>query len=265
MEFVIVASKKDKAGRNIFKKIHEEQPSLPHYLIEKDSINAENIDKDEMLDRYDFIIFATKHESKKGKPSLTVHAPGNWKDAKYGGKKNKVCNTSSRFLKCLFNQLEKEAKKKGLESIYDITLEVTHHGPYLEKPCCFIEIGSSKKEWQDQKAGEVIAKTIKKSINDFEKDKHIDSIPSIGIGGPHYAPGFTKVQLNSKYSLSHIIPQYVFPINEEMIKEAINKTEEEVKTALLDWKGMKGKQRQKAVKLLESNNIDYKRITNIEK
>lgn len=265
MKFVTVASKQDLAGRNIFKHIHEKQPSLSHYLIEKESVQADKIGQEEPLKNYDFIIFASKHESSKGKPSLTVHAPGNWKEARFGGREGKVCKTSGRVLKCLFNSLDKEAKKSGLDSKYDLTLEVTHHGPYLEKPCCFIEIGSSEKEWKDKQAGEVIVRSIKKGINSFDNGDYKDSIPAIGMGGPHYAPSFTKVQLNSDYAVSHIIPQYVFPVNNEMIREAVNKTEEEVEMALLDWKGMKGEERQEVVELLKENNLNHERTTNVDK
>jgi len=263
MKFVTIASKKDEAGKNIFRHIHKDQTFLNHYMIEEESINADEIGN--RFNDYDFIIFATKHESKKGKPSLTVHAPGNWGKARFGGKKGEVCKTSSRFLKCLFNSLNKEAKNSGLNSKYNVTLEVTHHGPYLEKLCCFIEIGSSEKEWQDKNAGEVVARSIKRSINSFENRDYNDSVPVIGIGGPHYAPNFTKIQKNSKYALSHIIPQYVFPINKEMLEQAINKTEEDVRTAIIDWKGLKSKERQEAINLLNSLGLEYKRSNNVEK
>ena len=31
---------------------------------------------------------------------------------------------------------------------YKLTLECTHHGPLIEKPCVFIEIGSTETEWE---------------------------------------------------------------------------------------------------------------------
>jgi len=260
MKFCILTSRKDTAGKNIFNCLNENFPSIDSYLIEEDSINAENIDEREEFENYDFFIFATKHQSKKGRKSLSVHAPGNWKDTKFGGKQGKLCMTSAFFLKKLFLNLNEENNNQD----YETTLEVTHHGPFLKKPCCFIEIGSSEKEWQNKNAGKVIVKTINKTIKEFQEITR-NWVPAIGIGGLHYCQSFNKIQKNSKYALSHIIPQYVFPINKEMLEEAINKTEEDVKTAIIDWKGLKSKERQETIKLLEELGLEYKRTSNVEK
>ena len=29
----------------------------------------------------------------------------------------------------------------GMQDLFEITLEATHHGPYVELPTCFVEIG----------------------------------------------------------------------------------------------------------------------------
>ncbi len=261
MKFCIVASKKDLAGMNIFKFIHEDYPSLSHYLIEKDSVYADNIDKT-LLKNYDFIIFISKHQSAKGTPSLSIHAPGNWKKADFGGLPEKICPTSSLFLKHLFLTLN-DFKNK-YKSDHETTLEVTHHGPHIEKPCCFIEIGSSEKQWKDEFHGKLVADTINKAVNSFNKEK-LKYKPAIGIGGPHYCPNFNKIQLKSNIALSHIIPQYAFPINENMIEQAIDKTIENVDLAIIDWKGLKGEERQNTVKILESVNLPYKRTSEIDK
>ncbi len=252
MRFIVLASEKDLAGKNIFNKL-----KIRKKLIGESSIYAENIDKN--LEE-DFIIFASKHKSKKGKPSLTVHAPGNWGEAKFGGRKERVCNTSSLFLKKLFQNLNIESK--GNQN-YQATLEVTHHGPYIKKPCCFIEIGSSKKEWEDNGVGEIIAKTIEKTISGF-KPKNPEAISAVGIGGPHYCPSFNKIQLKSRYALGHIIPQYVFPINKKIILEAINKTMEKPELAVIDWKGLKSRERRETIKILKEISLPYKRSSDIK-
>ena len=74
MNFIIICSSQDLAGKNIFKHIHEDFPMLNHYLIEEDSIYADNIDK--KLEG-DFFIFATKHKSEQARKTLSIHAPGN--------------------------------------------------------------------------------------------------------------------------------------------------------------------------------------------
>jgi len=264
MKFCVVASKKDKAGMNIVEEI-KKFSFLPVYLTEKEIINAENIDKEQNIQE-DFIIFASKHESREKRKTLSIHAPGNWKKAEMGGKEGKVCKTSALFLKHLFKILnQKVEEQEEIKKNYQVTLEVTHHGPYIEKPCCFIEIGSSEEEWQDKKAGKVIARTIKKATDSFNQEARKKYKPAIGIGGKHYCPNFNKIQLNSEIALSHIIPQYIFPIDEKQVIEAIEKTKEKISLAIIDWKGLKSKERQKAIIILEKLNMPYKRTREIEK
>jgi D-aminoacyl-tRNA deacylase len=253
MKFSILASKKDIAALNIAQEL--EKLGIKVNYLEQDSIYSENIDKQI---KGDFYIFVSKHKSEKNLKSLTVHAPGNWKQADFGGKPGRVCPTSSFFLKHLFQVLNQKAS--GLD--YQVSLEVTHHGPYLEKPCCFIEIGSGEKEWKDKNAGKVIANTIKEAIETQMNEKWISAI---GIGGPHYCPNFNKVQLSSHYALGHIIPEYALPLTNEMLKEAIEKTIPKPEVAILDWKGLgKAEQRQEIFALLENHNLKAIRTEKIK-
>ena len=45
--------------------------------------------------------------------------------------------------------------KQNLTEEYSVTLEVTHHGPLIEIPCCFIELGSQEKQWNDKEAAKI--------------------------------------------------------------------------------------------------------------
>ncbi|MBM3247460.1 hypothetical protein FJZ17_02895, partial [Candidatus Pacearchaeota archaeon] len=161
MRFAILYSKKDEAGTNIVK--HLKKHFLPHVPIielSKESIFSENIDEIEELKNSDFIVFATKHQSKQGTKSLSLHAPGNWRNADFGGKPGKVCKTSSLALKFLFEKMQEHKNQARLED-YELTMECTHHGPFLaNKPCLFIEIGSNEEGWKNPEAAQVIAKTI---------------------------------------------------------------------------------------------------------
>ena len=143
-------------------------------------------------------------------------------------------------------------------------MEVTHHGPLINLPCCFIEIGSSEEQWGDTEAGKIIAKTIL-SLQDFN-ERNYSWIPVIGIGGPHYSPNFNKIQLNSNYAISHIIPEYSLPLTGSMLKEAEEKTTEQIKEILLDWKGCgKSRQRQELINIIENSGLQFKRTSAIEK
>jgi len=252
MKPAIIASKKDKAGMNIAEELEKSGFKLNY--TEKEIIYAENID--EKFKDVDFLIFISKHQGAKPK-ILSVHAPGNWGKAEFGGKPNQICKTSATVLKTFFKKLS-----ENLPQGWNLTLEATHHGPYIETPCLFIEIGSSEKDWKNKQAGKAVAKTIENSIKKLNQN-HKYKI-SIGIGGPHYCPNFNKIQLNSDIAISHIIPQYVFPITQEMIRQAIERTEEKVDLVLLDWKGMKGEQRQNTIKILNKMNLKYKKTSDIK-
>jgi D-aminoacyl-tRNA deacylase len=275
-KYLIIASKLDKAGINITTALSQfrknpvmssmsDKPCFDFYLCENEIIYTENLDL-EKINKYDFIIFASKHKSEKGGKTLSVHAPGNWLStiSQFGGEPGKVCKTSALFQKSVFEKLNSNAKKYNLNS-YRVTLECTHHGPLIEKkPCIFIEIGSEEEQWRDRKAAFVIAKTLSEIIEEFTENPYHEI--AIGIGGPHYCPNFNKIQLNSNVAVSHIIPQYVLPLKEEMVKEAIEKTREEVDFAVLDWKGIgTSEQRQEILKILDKLYIDYKRTGEISK
>ena len=269
MNFIILYSKKDEAGINIAEKLKDHYlPQIPIIELQKDSIFSEDIDKDERIRSADFIIFATRHKSEKGGKTLSLHAPGNWRNADFGGKAGKVCPTNALVLKFLFQKLRENAEKE--KSDYPVTLECTHHGPLIEKPCCFIELGAGEEQWKDKKTAEIIAKTISDLQNfDKWKSEHKKQIKTaIGIGGPHYCPNFNKIQLSetSNIALGHIIPEYCLPLNESMLKEAIEKTKEHVDAFILDWKGCgRSEERQKVVELLDKFGLNYIRTEKVEK
>lgn len=261
--FAVLYSKKDEAGINIAEQLKKHYlPQIPIIELSKESIYNENLDeKDERLKNIDFIIFATKHQSAAKVPSLSLHAPGNWRNADFGGKPGKICKTSAQILKYLFQQLNKNARGK-----YPITLEATHHGPLFNKtPCCFIEIGSEETAWRNPELGEIIAKTIA-DIQHFQINKTIKT--AIAIGGPHYCPNFNKIQLshNSNIAIGHIIPEYALPLSENMLKEAIEKTQEHTNLILIDWKGCgNAVSRQNLMNLCEKSGITIERTEKIEK
>ena len=273
-KFLIVASKKDKAGINIttqlsqFRKnplisgIEKQGRNFDFYLVDEEIIFTKNLNM-EKINKYDFVIFASKHSSEKGEKALTIHSPGNFRNAKLGGETGKVCKSSALFQKQLFETLSKNSQEHDLRE-YKITLEATHHGPLIEKPCVFIEIGSTENEWVNRKAGFIIAKTISETIQDFVENQYHEI--AIAIGGPHYCPNFNNIQLKSNIAISHIIPQYLFPLTEEVVKEALEKTEEEIDLAILDWKGIgNSEKRQEILNILDKLYIRYEKTSDIKK
>ena len=272
-KYLIIASKKDKAGTNITTQLSQfrsnpvltsmnNTSNFDFYLVDEEIIYTENLDL-EKINKYDFIIFASKHKSEKKEKTLSVHAPGNWRSNDLGGEAGKICKTSALFQKQMFEKLNENSKKYNLDK-YSVTLECTHHGPLINKPCIFIEIGATELEWTDRKAAFAVAKTISETIENFKENPYNEI--AIGIGGPHYCPNFNKIQLNSNIAISHILPQYALPLKEEMIKEALEKTQEEVDFVLLDWKGLgNSEQRKQILEILDKLYVQYKRTSEIQK
>lgn len=272
-KYLIVASKLDKAGVNITTQLSQfrknpvllgmgDNVGFDFYLVDNDVLENENLEMDK-INHYDFVIFASCHKSEKQEKTLSIHAPGNWKNANYGGVAGKVCPASAIFQKQMFEKLNENVKKHELKD-YKVTLECTHHGPLINKPCIFIEIGSTENEWTDRKAGFVVAVTIRDMIDEFKANPYNEI--GIGIGGPHYCPNFNKIQLNSNVALAHIIPGYALPLTDEIIKEAVEKTQEEIDFVVLDWKGISNaEERQRIIEILDKNYLSYKKTGDIGK
>ncbi len=189
MQYAIVVSKKDPAGLNILEHLKKgakekfddnpvyKKSNITIYTLSTDTIHSENLDK--MIEA-DLFIFATRHQSKAGTHSMSCHAPGNWAEASAGGINKALCNSSALLLKSAYLEF---LKHNGKLPDHEITLECTHHGPYLEKPCIFVEIGSTEDQWKNPIAGKIVSEVILKMIDN--KPKTGQKI-AIGIGGPHY-------------------------------------------------------------------------------
>lgn len=276
MNIAIISSSKDPAGINIrksltelfdFRKLEEkfdnndvfeydkiQNKLIKIYLTNNELIFSENIDK---KIEADILIFASKHRSKENTKSFAVHAIGNWNKAELGGQEGKLCMSSAILLKNLFLELNKNAKDTG----HEITMEATHHGPYAEKPSVFAEIGSTESEWNDRKNGEIIARTIMGAIQSENQNCKI----AVGIGGPHYCNNFNKIVLRTDVALSHVCPKHQLQnLDENLIKQSIQKTSEKVDFFLLDWKGL-GQEKQRIVEMLKNLNLEFKRTDNIPK
>jgi len=261
MKYLIVASRSDLAGMNITNQLLQ-FGHFDFYFIEKETIFTQNLDL-EKINKFDFIIFASKHQSEKKEKTLSVHAPGNWREAQYGGEKGKVCPGSAIFQKQMIQKLKFNSDFFHLKN-YSITMEATHHGPMIEKPCVYIEIGSTELEWRDRKAGFIVAKTISDMVAEYKGNPYNEV--AVGIGGPHYCPNFNKLQFDSNVAFAHIIPEYALPLTEEMIQEAISKTTEEVDFVVLDWKGIgRAESREEILKILDKLYIRHKRASDIDR
>ena len=194
-------------------------------------------------------VFASRHESKRGLPTLSVHAPGNIGSMAFGGLPRRVSIAPAGVMKNALIGMAKERDR--LKMAYDVSYECTHHGPSLDSPAMFIEIGSSEREWRDPKASEAIAKALMEALKSRRS-----SAAALGIGGPHYNKKFTEIGLKTELAFGHIISKHAIPyINKDLVKQCIERTLEKVAVAVLDWKGVHGPDRVKIIKILEDEGV----------
>lgn len=189
-------------------------------------------------------IFISRHRSKTGEPTLTVHPIGNYGKAEFGGQTKILPKAAPRLMTHLLRLLKKNAEQAKL--YHKVCFEVTHHGPYLDIPTLFIEVGSNEEEWKKQKPAVVVAKSVLELLDSYHYEEDFsDKIPVLlGVGGGHYAPRFTDVVFEKKAALGHMIPMYQIDagnIDDEMFEQALQKTPN-VKGAYIHRKSMKKSQ-----------------------
>lgn len=269
---LIVASKTDLASMNIankllekydFKKISERYQENPVYLKEDEKeeiklifINEETINA-QYLDRQfnpKLLIFLSKHKSKSGIPTLSVHTPGNLGDAMLGGLPRKVSISPASAMKEALKEMVRSKDEMDLE--YEVSYECTHHGPSLDVPTMFVELGSSVKQWRDVKAAEAVANAAISAA--LLRDKYPTAL---GIGGPHYNRKFTRIALTTETAFGHIIPKYaVCLLDSEILRQCIERCVEPTEEIILNWKGIKGFDKKMLMSLLSEVDLPIRKV-----
>ncbi len=252
--YSVIISEKDIAGMNIFSQIKKltKEPNFEIIKISHETLYSDEIDK---MAGGDFLIFATRHSSEKEKPCFCVHTPGNWSHAEFGGKTRELCISPATLQREFYLEL-----KNQNTTSFPIMLEATHHGPFLpNKPCLFIEIGSSPKEWINEEAGSVVARTLYEVCGKKLKEKKA----LIGIGGPHYCDNFSKLLEKTELAIGHICPKHMLDgFTADLALMAKERTYEKDPLFALDWKGL-GKNKERVQKILEKEGINYKKIKDL--
>ncbi|RLE78511.1 MAG: hypothetical protein DRJ51_03560 [Thermoprotei archaeon] len=232
--------------------------NIDFFLFGEELIYMEDLDL--KLKNYDLFVFLSRHESASRMRTLSAHVPGNWTgDAKYGGRPRSLCVAPANFLtKLVITLKDLQRRDKYLEN-WNVVFEVTHHGPFVQRtPTAFVEIGSERSAWCDEKAGLIVAEAVLSSLKSLEVRK-----AAVALGGPHYAPGVNRVILEEflDIAVGHIAPEYVFDdISKEEILMAIERTFEEVTVALVDRKGLKKRHKKWLLPLLDELGLEIIKI-----
>ena len=194
-------------------------------LIEELHIMADGIDctHEEITGcTVDEVLVLSRHVSATEIPALTLHAIGlpgeipHGERGQAGGRKGSVVPPSPRFAS-LFRSMLSLAQSRELDEQFDLTLESTHHGPLLERPALYIEIGSTEREWENTRAAELWAEVISDNLG-LSGNQPVKWSPGgdviIGLGGGHYAPRHKAVLSDSELWAGHILANYALPFEE---------------------------------------------------
>jgi D-aminoacyl-tRNA deacylase len=151
-----------------------------------------------------------------------------------------------------------ETQKNALGLAYEISYEGTHHGPSLNLPVMFVELGSSEPQWRDLTAAQAVGDAAMTAIVNFS----ISAEPVVlGIGGPHYNQKFTSMALAGKAVFGHMIPKYaVGQVDAAMIRQCIQKTLGRVELAVLDWKGILSQDKTGLISALQEAGLSYTKV-----
>jgi len=215
-------------------------------------INQETIWAQYITDHFSprLVIFVSRHSGVAGIPTLSVHTPGNLTErAEFGGLPKKVSVSPASAMKNALLEMARLSKEMFLN--YEVSYECTHHGPSLDVPTMFAELGSSPTQWKDLKAAEAVAHAAMAAVL---KEPNFTAV--LGVGGPHYNKRFTEIALSTSKAFGHIIPKYATPhVDSEMIKQCVQRTLEETESAVFDWKGMKGADRERMATALKELDV----------
>ena len=173
----------------------------------------------------DYIIVLSSHKSSSNVPALTIHPPGNWGKADFGGKDNYL--SFSYATKMLIGLLEM-SKRADIE----VTYEADHHGPSIDYPIMYIELGNPY--WNNKKYAKIIAEAVLRIIDNKE-----DVEANLAFGGNHYMTKFTKLSKEKGYAFSHFLPKHHSDNIENMFEQALTKSVEKVEKVFLDKKGLR--------------------------
>jgi D-aminoacyl-tRNA deacylase len=225
------------------------------------------------------IIFPSRHVAASGQASLTLHPIGTphlplGEHGQYGGYGGSPPPPSTR-LAPWWKMLLKRSAEDDRVGGFDVSLEVTHHGPSVDVPCLFIEVGSTEATWGHRGAADVLAHLIRDGLlNDAETKwnavDHQGQLVLVTLGGGHYAPRANQLAALDGVWLGHMLATYALPFVrdeddqihgtwQQSILGALTSTRKAfpggVLVCSMDKKAFKGWQRQAIRDLLASENV----------
>ncbi len=252
---VILFTRSNEASIAIAKRMSEIAPHPEIEPVDAGSDSAISVPTD--FDT-DCIIVLSPHRSKSGTPVLTAHFPGNWDKADMGGRPRTLNIAHGALLKTIVRELDAADKRHGLG--WPVFIEADHHGPSAKVPMIFVEIGSTEKEWRDEKAAFVVAEAVDNAMRKAREPGAPETF--FCVGGGHYAKEFTKLVLErDDFCAGHICPKYAIDsLEEDTFRQAIEKSTGPVKRVMVLKEGSNASQKKKVRALCEKCGVGYEEI-----
>ena len=268
---VLVTSEKDIASQTIKRILVDEygfSPNGEHFesnpiLSHNDSTILVTTSRDmifcDHLESYfsaEAFIFCSRHRAESAKPALLVHSTGNLgSESLFGGHPFQVSVSAPQLVAAALKRLSVEKVRQSLTE-FDVSLEVTHHGPTsLNTPIVFVELGSTEEYWVHNEG----ARAVAAAIMDCTKEPLLGEAV-IGFGGTHYASKFNRLVLEKGYKIGHMAPKY--SLNEltlDLVKQMVTRTTGYVKKAIIDWKGMNAENKEHLFPILDEAGLQIVR------
>jgi D-tyrosyl-tRNA(Tyr) deacylase len=268
---VCVASIHDPAGLNqldVFSsQVHSANlTQIIHiYISQTESVHSEDLDAilTQKFGPIDCIIFFTKHESKAQKRTFCIHTQGNFATADLGGTVGIVGLCPIVLKNALFQKIHALNQKQHHLQM-DCVLEATHHGPDLQTPCIFVEIGSTITEWVDKSLAEITSKAVIETLKQYTTEQTTKRCVA-GIGGTHVCSNYTAYVLNGTFLLGHVCPSYMVErLTPSMIREMQQKHTLPIQF-VMDTSGMNSAQKNTAQALFTQCGIPYTKLHDFTK
>lgn len=218
--------------------------------IDRMHVHAENVDRtaEGFGIKVDEMVVLSRHSSASGKPTLTVHPIGNYRANDMGGKAETLVRPTPHLMTSVLRNIPRFNKDPS----YSISFEVTHHGPYVDVPTMYLEIGSDESHWGDEvAAGVLIDSLLSAEVSDYPV--------VIGVGGGHYAPRFTDLALSTKVDIGHMVPNYqINDASDEEVSRMISSAAEVTDTDMVyvHRNSMKGPEERRVNGIIDSLGLE---------
>jgi len=167
--------------------------------------------QEKIKDKCEFLIISTHRSETQKIDTISIHVCGNFNKNELGGEKQKLSLAYLDAFDFLYKAIAEDKEKPNTLEFF---IEATHHGPSLDIPVLYYEIGPNDNAYNNKEYQEYY---IKKLIEYLTLHPKTSSEHYVLIGAPHYLD--TKMVNNIKAKMkeknnkdnvffSHIIPKY---------------------------------------------------------